>query len=185
MRRWRRGLSPEVRAKAKRLLADGFADAADEIAISPLVGQALAAYWPIGSELDTRELLVELERSRVVCALPVVAGQGKPLMFRQWLPGTKLDQGPWGTWHPKEDATEIDPDILLIPVLAFDRQGYRLGQGGGYYDRTLRRLRERRAITAIGLGYAGQEVAKVPHDGADERLDWVVTEKSVTKMEKI
>ena len=184
MRRWRRGLAPEARLRAGRLLSDRFVEAADALKIMPLEGQTFAAYWPIGSELDTRELLFRLERSQAVCALPVVSGPRRPLSFRQWSSGTVLVPGPSGTWQPKEGAAEVDPDILLVPMLAFDRRGYRVGQGGGYYDRTLRRLRERRVVIAVGLAYAGQEVPDVPHGGGDERLDWVVTDESATKMEK-
>ena len=96
-------------------------------------------------------------------------------MFRAWTPGDAMDSGVWGIAEPKADKPALDPDILLMPLLAFDRQGWRLGYGGGFYDRTLQGLRARKAVVAVGLGYDEQEVDAVPHLDYDQRLDWVLT----------
>jgi 5-formyltetrahydrofolate cyclo-ligase len=114
-----------------------------------------------------------------VLALPVVAGRGKPLVMRAWRWGEDLAQGVWGLREPKPDAPEVDPDILLVPLLAFDRTGHRIGYGAGYYDMTIAGLRARKAVTAIGLAFAAQEIAAVPATPRDERLDLVLTEREV------
>ena len=106
--------------------------------------------------------------------LPVVTPLGNPLTFRAWAPGQPLVARTWGIREPADDAAEIEPDVLLIPLLAFDRRGVRLGYGGGYYDRTLETLRARKRVTAIGLGFAEQEVAQAPCGRHDQRLDWVL-----------
>jgi 5-formyltetrahydrofolate cyclo-ligase len=102
-------------------------------------------------------------------------GKTRPLQFRRWSPGDPLRTVQWGIREPAEAAPVVEPDVLLVPLLAFDRGGHRLGYGGGYYDRTLRALRSRRPVTAVGLAFAEQEVDAVPHLDYDERLDWVLT----------
>jgi 5-formyltetrahydrofolate cyclo-ligase len=106
-------------------------------------------------------------------ALPVVAGPA-PLRFRTWTFGAPLQSGPFGIPEP-EDGPLAAPDVLLVPLLAFDRHGYRLGYGGGHYDRTLAELRAQGGVTAIGLAFDAQEVAQVPICPYDERLDWILT----------
>jgi 5-formyltetrahydrofolate cyclo-ligase len=110
-------------------------------------------------------------------ALPVVVGRGKPLVFRRWRDGDDMDSGPFGIAEPKAAAEDLSPDVLLVPLLSFDRAGRRLGYGGGFYDRTLRRLRAQKPITAIGVAYAAQEVSETPHGPGDEQLNWIVTER--------
>jgi 5-formyltetrahydrofolate cyclo-ligase len=107
--------------------------------------------------------------------MPMMQGKGKPLLFRAWAPGDAMDSGVWGIAEPKPDKPAVDPDILLIPLLAFDAAGWRLGYGGGYYDRTLHVLRSRKRIVAIGIAFDQQRVDAVPHLDYDERLDWVLT----------
>jgi 5-formyltetrahydrofolate cyclo-ligase len=109
-------------------------------------------------------------------ALPVIAGRGKPLTMRAWRWNEPLAAGQWGIREPKPDAMEVEPDILLVPLLAFDRSGHRIGYGAGYYDLTIARLRARKPVTAIGLAFAAQEVSAVPTTPHDERLDLVLTE---------
>ena len=86
-------------------------------------------------------------------ALPVVAGRGKPLVMRAWAFGEPLSQGVWGIRQPLPEAAEVEPDILLVPLLAFDRTGHRIGYGGGYYDRTIAQLRARKPVVAVGIGF--------------------------------
>jgi 5-formyltetrahydrofolate cyclo-ligase len=126
-------------------------------------------------ELNVWPLLRRLHAAGVPLALPVVEGKGKPLVFRAWTPGDAMDKGVWGIPQPKADKPVLEPDLLLVPLLAFDRTGRRLGYGGGFYDRTLASLRARKPIVAIGLAYDEQRVDAVPHLDYDQRLDWVLT----------
>lgn len=144
------------------------------VAWSP--GQVVAGYWPMGEEVDVRPLLERLAREGCLAALPVVVAKDRPLVFRRWQPGTALEVGAHGTRHPSAAAAEVVPDLLLLPLLAFDRRGVRLGYGGGYYDRTLAELRATRTVTAVGIAYAAQEFPHLPTDGHDQMLDWIVTE---------
>ncbi len=139
-------------------------------------GTAVSAYWPKGSELDPRPLLHRLDADGQICLLPVVVGRGQPLLFRRWRPGSRLLEAGFKVMTPGPEAAEGVPSLVLCPLLAFDRRGYRLGYGGGYYDRTLRRLRRAGTVTAIGIGFAAQEVPEVPTDATDQRLDGILTE---------
>jgi len=141
----------------------------------------IAGYWPITREADVKPLLNALQQKACICLLPNVIAKDTALVFRHWLPGDDLAPSDLGIPEPSTNKPEGIPDILLVPLLAFDRQGYRLGYGGGYYDRTLLDLRASRKITAIGIAYAGQEVDSVPHESFDQRLDWVLTEKGGTQ----
>jgi len=143
---------------------------------------AVSAYWPMRDEIDPRPLLHALHDRGHPCLLPVVRGRGERLRFRVWHPGMALVAGSYGERIPGPDATEAAPSVLLVPLLAFDRTGYRLGYGGGYYDRTLAGLRATGDVTAIGLAYAAQEVARVPRDATDEPLDWVITEREAIRI---
>jgi len=143
-----------------------------------------AGYMPIGSELDCLPLLNKLAAADVVLCLPVVTAPGEPLIFRRWSPDDPLVPGTFGTSEPSDAAPAVVPDVLLVPMLAFDRQGNRLGYGGGYYDRTLKALRGARdggdEIVAIGVAFTGQLRDKVPVAEGDEPLDWILTETSAT-----
>ena len=143
-------------------------------------GKNIAGYWPLGEELNCRPALESLIAAGVVVGLPVVAGQGQILLFRAWKPGDSLDQGPFGTLHPNARAAILCPQILLIPLIAFDRRGNRLGYGAGYYDRTVASLRARTKVLAIGLAYDVQCVDAVPTDAHDQRLDAVITPSGTT-----
>ncbi len=107
--------------------------------------------------------------------LPVMEAKGKPLLFRAWSPGDPLEEVMWGIREPLKTAAVVEPDIVLGPLLAFDVHGYRLGYGGGFYDRTLARLRALKPVVAIGIALDEQKVDAVPHADYDERLDWVLT----------
>jgi 5-formyltetrahydrofolate cyclo-ligase len=138
----------------------------------------VSGFWPIKDEIDIRPLMIELFNAGCQLALPVVQGRGKPLLFRAWRPGDPLEQGVFGTLQPAARCEALEPDALIVPLLACDRDGWRLGYGGGFYDRTLSGLRARRKVTAVGVGFDGQLVDDtVPHGPDDQRLDWLLTDR--------
>ena len=142
----------------------------------------VSGYWPMRGELDPRPALLALAAAGHPLCLPVVAGKGRPLLFRAWAPGADLVPGAFGAQVPAPESPVLQPSLLLVPLLAFDRRGYRLGYGGGFYDRTLAALRRAGAVTAVGLAFAGQEVEAVPAEATDERLDWIVTEREALSL---
>ena len=137
----------------------------------------VSAFHPYRSEIDTRPLLGKLAGEGWTTALPIVVAKDMPLQFRRWLPGEPLGKDAMGIEIPMPDASQVEPDVLIVPLLAFDRNGYRLGYGGGYYDRTLETLRAKKRVIAIGAAYAAQEVESVPHDAYDQKLDFIMTER--------
>jgi len=139
-------------------------------------GAVVSGYWPLDGELDPRPLMTALHDAGHAIALPVVVASGRPLVFRAWSPGDRLAPAAFNTQVPGADRPERTPEVVLAPLLAFDRLGFRLGYGGGFYDRTLAGLRARGRALAVGLAYAGQEAPAVPHGPNDKRLDWVITE---------
>ncbi len=139
---------------------------------SPL---AVSAFLAIGEEINPAPLMSRLHREGATICLPVMVGKGQPLEFRAWSPGAPLRTVMWGIREPEAAAPLVEPDVLLVPLLAFDRTGQRLGYGGGFYDRTLQRLRSCKRVVAVGLAFSSQEVDAVPHLDYDERLDWVLT----------
>jgi 5-formyltetrahydrofolate cyclo-ligase len=141
----------------------------------------ISAFHSFGTEISTFELFDKLVAEGWITALPVVVAKNTPLLFRQWAPGDALVLGRWDIQIPPETAPEVQPDVLLVPMLAFDRKGYRMGYGGGFYDRTLATLRALKKVTAIGVAYAGQEIDMVPHDDHDQSLDWIMTERETFK----
>ena len=142
---------------------------------TPAPGVIIAGYWPMGDEMDPRPLMLALAAGGHALALPVTPPRGQPLTFRAWAPGAALRAGPMGISEPIS-GDELRPDILLVPLLAFDRAGRRLGYGGGYYDRTLAALP---GAKAIGIAYAGQEMPEVPAGPQDCRLPLIATEAGV------
>jgi 5-formyltetrahydrofolate cyclo-ligase len=140
----------------------------------PLV---VSGFWPIGDEIDVVPTLLRLGQLGATLALPVVVGRGEPLLFRRWLPGEALESAGFGTRVPSRASAELEPDVLLVPLLAADVTGNRLGYGAGYYDMTLRALRARKPVTAVGVAFDVQIVDMVPVIERDQRLDWVVTER--------
>jgi 5-formyltetrahydrofolate cyclo-ligase len=147
--------------------------------VSPPEGAAVSGFWPMGSEIDLRPLLEVLSRRGHPIGLPLVVAKQTPLLFRAWKPGDILKPGGFNTEVPAEDKPEVVPDILLVPLLAFDREGYRLGYGGGFYDRTLEKLRASGPRLAIGVAFAAQEVEAVPRGDHDQPLDMLLTEEEV------
>jgi len=145
----------------------------------------VGGYWPIRDEIDPRPLLAALAEAGCQNALPAVVAPQAPLCFRTWLPGDALLPGPYGIPTPAETAPVVRPALLLVPLLAFDRSGHRLGYGGGYYDRTIASLRAEGELLAVGLAYAGQQLGGVPKAAADEALDWVVTERGAIRSDLV
>jgi 5-formyltetrahydrofolate cyclo-ligase len=164
-------------ANARRAAAEAIAARKLPLAIAP--GTIVSGFMPLKSEINPLPLLQKLAEAGARLALPAIAGRGKPLMMRAWQFGAPLDRGQWGIREPKPEAAEVEPDILLVPLLAFDRKGYRIGYGAGYYDMTIHRLRTIKSVTAIGIAFAAQEVPKIPTTERDERLDLVLTEREV------
>jgi 5-formyltetrahydrofolate cyclo-ligase len=166
----RDALSGEYRAAAAQTLA------ARGLPIEITPGTIVAGYSPIRSEIDPVPLMRTLAAQGAQLALPVIAGRDLPLKFRAWSTGEKLQRGPLGIPEPLVDAAEIVPDILLVPLAAFDRSGHRIGYGAGHYDRTLAQLRAVKKITALGVAFAAQEIPVVAASAHDARLDLVLTE---------
>jgi 5-formyltetrahydrofolate cyclo-ligase len=143
-------------------------------------GSIVSGYWPLADEFDPRPTMDRLAGLGHPLALPRVQGWGRALAFHAWRPGDPLHAGPFQVMQPSPDAPLVTPRILLVPLLAFDRMGRRLGYGAGYYDMVLRDLRARGpAPFAIGVAFAAQEVDEVPTGPRDQTLDAVVTERQV------
>jgi len=144
----------------------------------------VAGYSPISSEADPSALMEALAAKGHGLALPRIAAADAPLEFRRWRQGDEMQPGAFGILEPLISAEPVTPSVLLVPLLAFDADGYRLGYGGGFYDRTLADLRALGPCLAIGIAFAGQEVDALPHEDHDQRLDAVVTEKGVRQLGK-
>ena len=140
-------------------------------------GAIVSGYSPIRSEIDPLPLMRALAAKGVRLALPAVMARGKSLAFRAWSPNDRLLMGPLGILEPSPAAAELVPDIMLVPLAAFDRLGHRIGYGAGHYDYTLAHLRKAKAVIAIGIAFAAQEIVSVPALSHDVALDYVLTEK--------
>jgi len=167
----RDALPPDERMAAALAVAD------QGLPVEVLPGIIVSGFSPLTSEISPLPLLRRLADAGASLALPVVAGRGKPLIMRAWSFGAPLVSGVWGIREPPADAPELFPDILIVPLLAFDRSGHRIGYGAGYYDMTISRLRTMKPVTAIGIAFAAQEIAAVPATPRDARLDLVLTER--------
>ncbi len=159
-------------ADAGQRLADRFLAAIPLAAIGPIV----SGYVAIGDEMDPRPLMDRLAAQGRSLCLPVTLRRGLPLVFRLWRPGDPLVRRPMGLLEPAPEAPVVEPDLLLVPLLAFDAAGRRMGYGGGFYDRTLAGLRGRKPVLAVGVAYEGQKVERVPAGPGDALLDAVATE---------
>ena len=169
----RDALPAAERAKA----AETIAARAFPLAINS--GTIVSGFMPLKTEINPIPLMRKLADAGARLALPVVAGKGKPLIMRAWSFGEPLDSGVWGIREPNADAPEVAPDIVLVPLLAFDRHGHRIGYGAGYYDMTIGKLRAMKRIVAVGIAFAAQEIEQVPVTPRDARLDLVLTEHEI------
>jgi len=179
----------ELRRQALRRRSDAHARNATEAAelvcrlgtglISHLPGSVISAYLPIRDELSPLPLAIAQLASGRRLALPVIKTKWSPLTFLKWHPGDRLVAVEFGLKEPAPEAEPLLPDILLVPLAAFDAQGYRIGYGGGYYDRTLSLYRARRRISAVGIAYDCQEVPAFSHELHDQPLDHLITPSGV------
>jgi 5-formyltetrahydrofolate cyclo-ligase len=147
-------------------------------ALAPHQGRILSGYMPMRTEIDCLPAMAAHHAAGGRVCVPVIPGRAVPLTFREWTPDAPMVDGPFGAKVPAV-GDWLEPEVLIVPLLSFDRRGFRLGYGGGYYDRTLSRLRKMRPTVAIGFAFAAQEVPEVPTEPTDERLDLIVTEAGV------
>lgn len=167
----RAALSADARAAfSARLTREGAALA------RRLRPRAVSAFYPVRDEPDTLALLGWLSAEGVATALPVTVARGEPLTFRRWRPGEPTVAGQLRIPEPRPQAPALDPDLLFVPLSAFDRRGHRIGYGAGHYDRTLAVLRALKPIVAVGVAYGAAEVEAVPEEPHDQRLDYVLTD---------
>lgn len=171
----RNAISPERRAADASRVADA------DLPVSFAPPGVVAAYYPTATEFDPLPLLERLSSERWTLALPVVTG-ASPLLFRRWQPGEALTRGQRGVMEPVAGDI-LRPDLLLVPLLAFDARGYRLGYGGGHYDRTLEALRRDGPAVALGLAFDEQEMAQLHVGPHDQRLDWILTPSGARRFE--
>jgi 5-formyltetrahydrofolate cyclo-ligase len=137
----------------------------------------VSGFMPMKTEINPLPLLRRLADAGAQLALPAIDARGKPLIMRAWKIGDELKAGQWGIREPLPQAAQVDPDILLVPLAAFDRAGHRIGYGAGYYDMTIHGLRAKKKVVAIGIAFAAQEIPRVPATERDERLDFIMTER--------
>ena len=169
----RDALSPTLRQAA----AETIAARAFPVTIAP--GTIVSGFSPMKTEINPLPLMRKLSEAGAQLALPCIVGRGHALIMRAWSFGGPLASGQWGIREPMPDAPEVAPDILIVPLACFDRAGHRIGYGAGYYDITIRALRAKKKVVAIGVAFAAQEISKVPATERDERLDLVLTEREV------
>ena len=164
-------------ATRKLSFAAGQGQAAQILAdfLAPHRGAALSGYMAMRTEIDPMAAMAA--HHGPVC-VPVIVARAQALKFREWTPGCVMQMGAFGAEIPVDGAW-VEPLVLIVPLLAFDARGFRLGYGGGFYDRTLEELRARRPTLAVGFAFAAQEMDGVPIDKTDQRLDAIVTEQGV------
>ncbi len=166
-----------IPAEEREAAAQAIAARAFPVPVPP--GVTVSGFIPLSNEIDVRPLMRKVAQMGAKLALPVVVARGEPLIMRAWDFGAPLKAGGWGISEPPPHAPEVLPDILLTPMLAFDRAGERIGYGAGYFDITIRSLRAQKPVIVIGVAFAAQEVAQVPITPRDARLDLVMTEIEV------
>jgi 5-formyltetrahydrofolate cyclo-ligase len=169
----RDALSPGERAAAAEAIA------ARPLPVPARPGLIVSGFTPIRSEINPLPLLRRCAEAGAQLALPAIVARGRPLSMRAWNVGDKLIGGQWGIREPAAGSQELDPDIMLVPLAVFDRRGFRIGYGAGYYDMTISAVRAKKPVTTIGVAYTVQEVEEVPFLPHDERLDFVLTEREV------
>jgi 5-formyltetrahydrofolate cyclo-ligase len=169
-------------AAERAAAAATLAERAFPVALAP--GSIVAGFMPMKSEINPLPLLRKLADAGARLALPVVAGRGQPLIMRAWAFGSPLATGVWGIREPEPTAPALAPDLLIVPLLCFDRAGHRIGYGAGYYDMTIGALRAQKAVLAIGIAFSAQEIAAVPATPHDAPLDLVLTEREVIDLRR-
>ncbi|MEZ5754007.1 MAG: 5-formyltetrahydrofolate cyclo-ligase [Paracoccaceae bacterium] len=164
-------------AARKEAFARGQGQAAELLAdvLAPYRGRVLAGYMAMRTEIDPTAAMAAHPGP---VGVPVILGAGQALRFREWSPGCTMVAGEFGALIPAEGAW-VEPAVVIVPLVGFDARGYRLGYGGGFYDRTLAGLRARHSVLAVGFAFAAQELPEVPIDQYDQRLDVIVTEKGI------
>ena len=177
-------LREQALARRDALPADERAAAAEAIAARPFpvtvtTGMVVSGFSPMKTEINPLPLMRKAAQLGARLALPAIAGRGKPLIMRAYTFGDELARGQWGIREPKAEAPEVAPDILIVPLAAFDRAGHRIGYGAGYYDMTINALRAKKKAVAMGIAFAAQEIASIPATDRDARLDFVLTEREV------
>ena len=177
-------LREQAFARRDALPADERAAAAETIAARPFpvtitAGMVISGFSPMKTEINPLPLMRMAAQLGARLALPAIAGRGKPLIMRAYAFGDELARGQWGIREPKADAPEVAPDILIVPLAAFDRAGHRIGYGAGYYDLTINALRAKKKVIAMGIAFAAQEITSVPATERDARLDFVLTDREV------
>jgi 5-formyltetrahydrofolate cyclo-ligase len=170
-------LRDEVPAAKRQAAANAIAARPLPVEVKP--GTIVSGFSMLRSEVNPAPLMRKFAEAGAQLALPVIVGRGHALIMRAWHFGAPSQAGIWGIREPMPDAPEVAPDILIVPLACFDRAGHRIGYGNGYYDMTLRALRARKKIVAIGVAFALQEIPQVPATERDEPLDLVLTEKEV------
>ena len=188
----KKALRVQMRA-LRRLLYDATPDAAARAARKLPVSRfgrfsIVGAYCAQGAELDPGPILqaiLDLDPTRTRAALPIAVDKASPLTFRLWRPDEALIPDSYGIPAPPASAPVLLPNLVITPVLAFDRRGGRLGQGGGHYDRTLAALRRQRPVFVLGVAFAGQEIDAVPMDAHDQRLDAIITEEAYMEVPRV
>ena len=166
---------------AAERMAAAEAIAARTFPVAVASGAVVSGFMPLNSEISPLPLMRKLSDVGARLALPVVVGRGLPLSMRAYAFGDELVKGVWGIRVPPPEAPEVAPDLLLVPLLAFDRSGNRLGYGAGYYDMTIAALRAKKPVVAVGIAFAVQEVDVVPTSPRDVRLDLVLTENEIVR----
>ncbi len=170
----RAAVSDRMRKEAARAVTQNF------IANIPLKqSDIIAGYWPLKDEIDITLVLEILEENGHSLCLPRIQQHDKDLSFRRYKRGDKLYKHSFGVMEPADLAALLQPDVVIVPLLAFDKSGHRIGFGSGYYDRTLRQLQEISEVIAVGVGYDFQQIDRIPSEPHDIKLDCVVTDKGV------
>jgi 5-formyltetrahydrofolate cyclo-ligase len=180
----KRSLRNEALTRRDQLDADYRQRAAEAIAqrsfpVAVPKGTIVSGFFPMKTELSLLPLMRALEKNGAQIALPRIVGRGNPLSMRAWKFGDPLVPGQWGIREPAPDAPEVAPDILLVPFAAFDRHGYRVGYGAGYYDMTIAGLKAKKKVVTVGFGFEAQEVDQCPVEAHDQKLDFLMTEKGL------
>ncbi len=184
---WARARARDLRAAAFKACGPEAAQSlAETLFASPLAdlirpGVVVAGYMPIATEIDPRPLMEGCAARGARLCLPAIPAEPGPLCFRAWSPGDRLERGGFGTREPRRGAEDLVPAVVLVPLLAFDRRGGRLGYGQGHYDRTLAALAQAGPVTAIGLAFSAQDMENVPSEPHDVALPWIVTERAAIR----